>query len=454
VFQAHHAGTADVKQVTDLEHERVLVLVELPVRVGDLPEHADDRGFFLFGQIVVQQLREFVQGHEFFSLVPGRMNKLRSFLRLKAEMRLGNRQQVLEFGLVKHLVCERNIKHKNGRCLADRAGTPICVALSRLRRRKRADDLVKKSIDQGLPSSANQRVVCAACPDKQFKGYDSIVMHPKFFISGAIIVVLSVAPVRGIADVVDTVNSIRLQGCAELPAVNQPLRARAQLEEAARRVAQGDGLETATSESGYRARTSASIRIRTTNGDNGMAEILAQRFCKIVADKSLREIGVFRRGDETWMVLATPLSPPAREDAATAGQRVLDLINDARSHARRCGRKRFRATTPLKHAAALEHAARVHARDMAARNFLGHVGSDESMPAERATQAGYSWASVAENVAAGQTTAAEVVNTWLASPGHCANLMDPRYSESAAARATNPESEQVVYWVQMFAAPD
>jgi len=82
------------------------------------------------------------------------------------------------------------------------------------------------------------------------------------------------------------------------------------------------------------------------------------------------------------------------------------------------------------------------------------VGSDESRPAGRVTQAGYSWASVAENVAAGQTTAEEVVNTWLASPGHCANLMDPRYSESGVARATNPDSEQVVHWVQVFAAPD
>jgi uncharacterized protein YkwD len=232
------------------------------------------------------------------------------------------------------------------------------------------------------------------------------------------------------------------------------LRARAELEEAARRVAHGDGLETATSESGYRARKSASIRIRTTNGDNGVAQILARRFCEIVADESLQEIGIFRRGDETWMVLATPLSPPMEEDARTASQRVLDLINEARLHARRCGRKKFRATTRLRHAAALEHAARVHAQDMAARNFLGHEGSDESMPADRATQAGYSWASVAENVAAGQTTAEEVVNTWLTSPGHCANLMNPRYSESGAARATDPDSERVVYWVQVFAAPE
>jgi uncharacterized protein YkwD len=154
------------------------------------------------------------------------------------------------------------------------------------------------------------------------------------------------------------------------------------------------------------------------------------------------------------MVLATPLSPAMLQDALTAGERVLELINEARASARRCGRKKFSATKRLRHAAALRHAAQSHARDMAEHNFLGHVGSDESMPADRATQAGYSWTSVAENVAAGQTTAEEVVDTWLASPGHCANLMNPRYSESGAARATNPDSDQVIYWVQLFAAPE
>jgi uncharacterized protein YkwD len=277
-------------------------------------------------------------------------------------------------------------------------------------------------------------------------------MQLKSSICSAIAVILSVLPARGIADLVDVVNSIRSQGCAELPAVDHPLRAHVQLEEAARRIARGDRLEAATSGSGYGARQSASIRIRTTNGDDGVAQILAERFCGIVADKNLREIGVFSRGDESWMVLAMPLSPPSPDDPPIISQRVLGLINEARSNARRCGRKRFQATTPLKQAAALEHAARVHAEDMAARNFLGHKGSDESMPAERATRAGYPWVSVAENVAAGQTTAVEVVNTWLTSPGHCANLMDPRYTESGAARATNPDSERGIYWVQVFAA--
>ena len=57
-------------------------------------------------------------------------------------------------------------------------------------------------------------------------------------------------------------------------------------------------------------------------------------------------------------------------------------------------------------------------------------------------------------MAGGQTTAGEVVETWLGSPGHCANLMDARYSETGIARAVNTDSKNVVYWVQVFAAPE
>ena len=91
---------------------------------------------------------------------------------------------------------------------------------------------------------------------------------------------------------------------------------------------------------------------------------------------------------------------------------------------------------------------------MAARNYIGHKGSDRSMPADRATRAGYAWVSIAENVAAGQTTADEVVSTWLASPGHCANLMNPRYSDTGVAYAVDPASEKGIYWAQVFAAPE
>lgn len=275
------------------------------------------------------------------------------------------------------------------------------------------------------------------------------------FCIGAATLAVFITPACSLADPVDVANSVRFEGCANRPAVDQPLRARARLDETARLVAGGDELETATSESGYRAKKSASLRIRTDDGDDVVAQLITQHFCDIVADKELLEAGSYRRGDTIWMVFATPLAPPEQEeDAAAAGQLVVEMVNEARSQGRRCGRRRFDATTVLTANAALERAARQHAQDMAAHSLLGHEGADESVPAERVTRAGYTWASVAENVAGGQTTAGEVVDVWLASPGHCANLMNPRYSETGVARAVNPDSQHVVYWVQVFAAPE
>jgi uncharacterized protein YkwD len=267
-------------------------------------------------------------------------------------------------------------------------------------------------------------------------------------------VILTSLPVCGAADVVDIANSVRRQGCGTPPAAIRPLEAHVKLDEAAQRVARGEKLETATSESGYRARESATIHVATAKGDDGIAQTLTQRFCDIVAAPGLHDIGVFQRGKDTWMVLARPLGLPGPADAQIRNGHVLELINEARSTARRCGRKKFSAAAPLKPVAALQQAALAHAQDMASRRYLGHKGSDQSMPADRATRAAYDWAAVAENVAAGQPTAGEVVGTWLASPGHCENLMSPRYSETGIAHAVNPDAERGIYWVQVFAAPE
>jgi uncharacterized protein YkwD len=108
---------------------------------------------------------------------------------------------------------------------------------------------------------------------------------------------------------------------------------------------------------------------------------------------------------------------------------------------------------PLRHSVVLQRAALAHAHDMASGNYLDHKGSDGSLPAERVTREGYSWIAVSENIAAGPSTAEDVVAGWLDSPRHCANLMSSRYSGTGVAYAFDPASEKGTYWVQVFAAP-
>lgn len=260
------------------------------------------------------------------------------------------------------------------------------------------------------------------------------------------------APGR-IAEIIDISNSTRLGGCRQPSEELGPLRHDPRLDDAARRIMNGQRLEAATSEAGYRAKASASIHVATTGGDSGVAEMLTKRFCGILTDPNLREIGAFQRGEDTWLVLARPLIP-AETAADALNHRVLELINEARRQSRRCGGKRYPATAPLQSNASLRDAALAHARDMASRDRLSHEGTAGSKPAERVTRAGYSWKAVAENIAAGQPSAREAVDTWLASPGHCENLMNPRYSETGIAHAVNPEADKGIFWVQVFATPE
>ena len=145
--------------------------------------------------------------------------------------------------------------------------------------------------------------------------------------------------------------------------------------------------------------------------------------------------------------------PPAADDSSAVGARVLALVNEARGAARRCGWKRFEAAPPLARSEALDRTAIVHARDMASRSRMEHAGFDGSTPAERVTRTGYRWRKVGENVAAGQPTPERAVAEWLGSPRHCANLMDPGYTEMGIGFAADPGSAAVIYWAQVFGTP-
>jgi uncharacterized protein YkwD len=85
---------------------------------------------------------------------------------------------------------------------------------------------------------------------------------------------------------------------------------------------------------------------------------------------------------------------------------------------------------------------------------MAHTGTDGSEAGTRAARAGYSWRLIGENIAAGQNSAQEAVAGWLESPGHCANLMNPSFTEMGAgydiSRARMPG---FAYWTQVFGVP-
>jgi uncharacterized protein YkwD len=141
-----------------------------------------------------------------------------------------------------------------------------------------------------------------------------------------------------------------------------------------------------------------------------------------------------------------------RASSGTVRDRVLELVNHARARPRRCGHERFAATTPLAPSSILTRAAREHALDMARNDYFEHTGLDGSEPKERLARFGYLSRLTGENIAYGPESAEEVVSGWLASPGHCANIMEPRFREMGIAYAVEPV-RGAIYWVQDLAVP-
>lgn len=250
----------------------------------------------------------------------------------------------------------------------------------------------------------------------------------------------------------DVVNRLRIDGCGSHAAA-APVARVARLDEVARRIARGDTLAAALAGAGYRAAGSTFMRLGGVRSDAQVESMLRSHHCERISQPAYGEGGVAQRGDTTWIVLAAPFAPPAAGDAARIGARVLELVNAARSEARRCGTAALPAAPPLVAAAQLDAASLTYARELASLDRFDHQGTDGSTAAIRVGRTGYAWRLVGENLAAGPTGAGEVVEGWLASPDHCRNLMDARFTQMGIGFAVNAASESGVYWVQTLAAP-
>ena len=175
-----------------------------------------------------------------------------------------------------------------------------------------------------------------------------------------------------------------------------------------------------------------------------------ESFCRVVLDPQFVDIGVSNSGQDWRIVLARPLVTSGLGDWQTEGRKLLDLINTARAEPRQCGTQAFTATAPLSWNDTLAGAANSHTRNMANGNFFDHLDPDGRTPGDRAELAGYIAKNIGENIAAGLDTPRKVVDGWLASPGHCANLMNPQCRELGAAYAMDPKSDAGIYWTGLF----
>jgi len=178
-----------------------------------------------------------------------------------------------------------------------------------------------------------------------------------------------------------------------------------------------------------------------------------QSYCQELQDAAMTEAGIYLDTRQVWIVMAAPFAPAVGMSEQAAGQRVLDLVNQARATRRHCGNWVFNSARPVRWNDVLAQAARLHSEDMARYNYLSHSGRDGSGPAQRVERAGYRYRSTGENIAAGQMNPEDAVADWIKSLEHCANLMNPVFTEMGVAFAVDPGSEKGVYWTQVFGTP-
>ncbi|MGV8890988.1 MAG: CAP domain-containing protein [Pseudomonas sp.] len=212
-------------------------------------------------------------------------------------------------------------------------------------------------------------------------------------------------------------------------------------------------LQQAMATSGYPMKNVQAISLSGPRDAPSAMKAIQESFCQIVLDPQFVHVGVSRQDREWRIVLARPLLSARLGDWQAEGQKLLAELNIARSQARQCGTQSFAATTPLTWNVTLATAAEEHARSMANNNYFDHKDSDGRTPGDRAELAGYSGGQIGENIAAGQDSVRIVVDGWVSSAGHCANLMNPQYRELGAAYSVDPKSDSGIYWTVMFGTP-
>ncbi|MER5898462.1 sigma-70 family RNA polymerase sigma factor [Streptomyces sp. NPDC001876] len=137
---------------------------------------------------------------------------------------------------------------------------------------------------------------------------------------------------------------------------------------------------------------------------------------------------------------AAPAPKPADPPPSSAADEVTALVNAERAKE---GCAAVRSNSKLATAASR------HSADMVSRDYFSHTSPDGTDPGDRITAAGYRWSTYGENIAKGQSTPAAVMDSWMNSPGHRANILNCAFKEIGVGRV---DSSGGPVWTQNFGA--
>ena len=133
---------------------------------------------------------------------------------------------------------------------------------------------------------------------------------------------------------------------------------------------------------------------------------------------------------------------PDTNSLASHEAQVADLVNKERVK---------RGLAPLTFNAELSRVARFKSQDMIDKHYFSHQSPTYGSPFQMMEKFGLKFSAGGENIAFGQRSAAEVMNAWMNSPGHRANILSEAYTHIGVGVAKMHNG--TLYWTQMFMKP-
>ncbi len=217
----------------------------------------------------------------------------------------------------------------------------------------------------------------------------------------------------------------------------------------------GTILLAALDSAGYDPEVADAVNVEGPSDARSAFEALRESYCATLGSRRYRDIGAHRDGNDWTIVLAAPTPNPVTllPDTAEAAQQVFQATNTARAAARQCGDTWMEAAPPLGWNPQLAEAAQAHSEDMAQQGYFAHKNKQGNEVPQRAEARGYRWRHIGENISRGQTSAQEAVAGWIDSPGHCRNLMNPKFTEIGVGVSIRQSRRPAAYWTQVFGAP-
>lgn len=196
-------------------------------------------------------------------------------------------------------------------------------------------------------------------------------------------------------------------------------------------------IQNATDEDEFQNVSAAPIAYTVVSGDSlwkiavkyeiGLAEIIA-------ANRQITNPALIYVGQKIYIPEASPLK--------TIEAEVLRLVNVQRSYS---------GLGALAYNWQVARVARIKSQDMIDNGYFAHISPVYGSPFKMLESYGLKFSAAAENIAYGQRTAAEVMNSWMNSPGHKANILSRSVTQLGVGCAK--ASNGTLYFTQIFIKP-